>query len=1040
MARGIGVRVTRRASLTDVRQLLVLSLLLVSRMPVSAQPRDAGPPPKTIRVAADAAQGWTEGNWHVLLLRGNVVVEQNTTRVRMRDALIWMGAAQAHADGPLPVLIYGEGDVKLENGTRTTTQPKVFLQWQTTENFVLNAPQQFGRVSEDDEFYRRAMRERADQESAPPPPPESPPPEPQRTAKQPDSTLPAAATPPPGPGRRPKRVQVLPRGSSRFFSRSFAVTPDITAYAINGGVTILVEDDTHLIDLSTDRAVIWIKGQDSQGAINNLRTGGSNRDDYEIYLEGHVEILHAAQSGTLRGATRRLKADSAYYDVSRNVALLTNCELTLRQPGLAAPIVVKASEVRQVSMDRFEANMAEISASRQPGDPFLRLQTGQLTLEEREKERRGLFGRATLDPATGQPIVDKQLWFTAEDIVPRAGPVPIGYLPKLSGDVRDPLGPLESVRVRSDRIFGTGVQVRWDLFQLLGLEKPENTAWRLDTDYLSQRGPAIGTEFDTAGTGLFGLPGRYQTSARGYLISDEGQDFLGPFRTFEPPRDLRGRFLLRHRQEFDEHWSFLGQGSYLSDRNFLEMFYKREFDNDVNQETYAQLRYIQDQFAATLTAQPRLRYWVNETERLPELKGYIIGQDLFSNLFTYSAKASAGYLNFLATGDLPPGYVDFPALGEFERWRALPPSSSLPHTNGIDAGRFDLFQELSLPLNVGPFKLVPYGQLDLTYYTNTLTDEPQGRVYGGGGARVSLPLTQVFSDVQSELWNLNGIAHKISLEADYRYSQSDVNFRTLPLFDRLDDDATDQARRDLRLNYLQVPPNPTQRQIRNYWLATNPLFDPQLYALRRGYENSPENLDDLQFLRFNIRQRWQTKRGLPGQEHIIDWMTLNVEATYFPDGHRDNFGNAFGLLGYDYTWHVGDRTTLVSSGWADPWPDAGRIFNIGVFIDRPERLSYYAGFRHVDPINVNALILSTSYVLSPKYAITVASSYDFGDSKNLGNSVIFTRMGSDLQFSLGFRYDALRNNFGFTFEIFPALPGRSGRRLSSVASMPTLLE
>jgi hypothetical protein len=47
--------------------------------------------------------------------------------------------------------------------------------------------------------------------------------------------------------------------------------------------------------------------------------------------------------------------------------------------------------------------------------------------------------------------------------------------------------------------------------------------------------------------------------------------------------------------------------------------------------------------------------------------------------------------------------------------------------------------------------------------------------------------------------------------------------------------------------------------------------------------------------------------------------------------------------------------------------------------------------------------------------------YDFGTSQALSNSLVLTRMGSDLQVSIGITYNALQNNFGATFMIIPNL-------------------
>src|SRR4029078_8188691 len=88
---------------------------------------------------------------------------------------------------------------------------------------------------------------------------------------------------------------------------------------------------------------------------------------------------------------------------------------------------------------------------------------------------------------------------------------------------------------------------------------------------------------------------------------------------------------------------------------------------------------------------------------------------------------------------------------------------------------------------------------------------------------------------------------------------------------------------------------------------------------------------DLEVLEVDGRQRLQTKRGFPGREHVIDWMTLDLSATAFPTPDRDNFGRAFGFLEYDYLWNIGDRTALTSSGWYDPIDNGARVFTIRTF-------------------------------------------------------------------------------------------------------------
>jgi hypothetical protein len=156
-------------------------------------------------------------------------------------------------------------------------------------------------------------------------------------------------------------------------------------------------------------------------------------------------------------------------------------------------------------------------------------------------------------------------------------------------------------------------------------------------------------------------------------------------------------------------------------------------------------------------------------------------------------------------------------------------------------------------------------------------------------------------------------------------------------------------------------------------------------------------------------------------------MTLDLSASFFPHANRDNFGENLAFLQYDWTWNIGDRTALVSSGWYDPVDNGARVFSVGAFLGRPDRTNFFLGFRELYPVNSQAVTASVTYVFSPKYAITASGVYDFGSSKALSNSLALTRIGSDLQVSLGLTYNAILNTFGVTFEIFPNLLPASRR-------------
>src|SRR5438067_12048679 len=146
-------------------------------------------------------------------------------------------------------------------------------------------------------------------------------------------------------------------------------------------------------------------------------------------------------------------------------------------------------------------------------------------------------------------------------------------------------------------------------------------------------------------------------------------------------------------------------------------------------------------------------------------------------------------------------------------------------------------------------------------------------------------------------------------------------------------------------------------------------------------------------------------------------MTLDLSVSLFPAPHRDNFGSTVSFVEWDYIWNIGDRTALTSSGLVDPEDNGPRIYTVGAHLDRPDRTSFYLGYRQIDPLESKAVTGAVTYVFSPKYAMTGSTTYDFGTSQSLSNSLIFTRMGTDLNVGFGITYNALQNNFGVVFQI-----------------------
>jgi hypothetical protein len=1010
---------------------------------------------KPLRLAGDELYTWNEGGEQVILIKGKVLLDQGVVTIRAARAVLWLDLNRHRSTGIYLVHAVAEGDVAIENGPkREKLNTAVFELASTPDPAPRPGVRTVQQAQGTDPFFRRALALRPPANgivqtaaTAPPKPastavtptqqPISPPvewpsetpptgpapsvPTPSPLVPVPSGPLPTRQVPgtgetvpvpppdmPAAPGP-PRMLSVAPRSAAGYSFNGFRTPSGEQVAVFSGGVIVLVRNvqNIGLLDIEADRLVVWTRSKSDQLLQELQTTGASSDQEYELFLAGNVQLRRSGGANAKDEQT--LKAEQLYYDVRRHVAVAVQADLELRRPGMIQPIFVRADELYQLSTTQFEASRAQIFSSKLPSDPGLKIVVAHATIDQTTYERRGLFGQPIVNRTTGQPETVNQTIIHGENVVLQVEGVPIFYLPVVQGNANDPFGPLEALAFKQDRVFGTQVFSTFDVWNLLNRDPPPGTKWRLEADYLSRRGPALGSTFDYQGLDLFGLNGPYAGNIKLYGIHDDGKDILGGGRgEADDHPDWRGRAFWRHAEKIFDDFTLQTQLSLLSDKNFLEQYYKQEFDYDYNQETFVYLKYQRDTLAASLLVKPNIRRWVTEDEWLPRADLNLLGLSPF-DVFTYNMRANAGYGQLHVT-TVPP----FPV-----------PTQQFTDVKD-ETGRFDLNQELSLPFYLGPVKVVPYGVLDLTYYTDDLSGESNGRVYGGGGVRTSLPLSRLYPSVQSDLFNLNGMYHKIVLGGNYYIADSSDPFFMFPQLDRLNDDATDQAIRDI------TPRQPALNPANGIELLTNPLYNPQLYAIRRLVDNRVDTLDTIEVIQADVRQRWQTKRGYPGMEHVVDYLTLDVSASFFPHPDRDNFGKSVAFLEYDSTWNVGDRTAIVSTGWIDPFPDGARVSTIGIFLNRPDRTNFFLGFRYIDPIDSRALTAAATYIFSPKYAITASTTYDFGINQALANSLIITRIGTDLTMSVGFTYNALLNNFGFTMEIVPNVVAASRRNMGGL--------
>jgi hypothetical protein len=1000
---------------------------------------------KPIIFEADHISLWSEGDFTFLVLKGQTMVQLGVVQLRATSAVASVNLKEYKNSGIWKVRIHAE-DLFLDTSSESKQASLGFFELSTRGEFRYRSNNKVNRQPlEEDPSCLRAKAEltketKKKSHTARKPlspqqtiPTESPasspiptiPPSPliqtqaTQTIPLPPQTIPGIQLPPAGQGETllPPRLEALPGMDQQpYFEstaplRQFSLTPRTSegfnfsfgprsgneqALLVTGGVILSVRDvqGIGLLDMEADRVVLWTKGANIQEMMENLKSNkGEASKELEIYLSGNVEVrqMDPPKTAGKPPQTRTIRADEVFYDVKRNTAVALNAEMQFFEPRIPDPVYVRANELQRLSLDKFRVYGAEFFASQTPADPGLKLYMAEAVMEQRKRMRTGLFGNPVLDRTTGQPMEYTESLTKGNNAFIKAMNVPFFWLPVFQGDARDPLGPIESLNLGYSQIFGGQFGTSLNAYDLIGMQPLENTKWRLDLDYLTMRGPGLGTDYTYLARDLFGMQDVLSGGFLLYGMHDTGQDVLGGGRGLNDGHpDWRGR--ASWRQLFETQSGFTAQANLqlLSDQNYFEQYWKNEFDTDPVQSTNIYLR--QDlgfNASGGILGQYRVLPWYTDTNWLPKADLWMTGQSFF-DLISYNSQIGLGY-GQLQTNT---GNVGLPQ---------------------VDAGRFHWMNEVSAPFSLGAFRIAPYLKGDLAYYTETInngTGEGMGRAWGGPGVRLTVPFSALYPDVTSDLFNLNGLNHKVQFGLNYSYLATSQQYTNFGQFDRLNDDATNQAIQQIR------PLLPTYNPQYGAILATSMLYDPQTYAIRRGIDTRFDTLNDVQSFQMDIRQRLQTKRGFPGNQHVVDWMIFDVSAYAFPDSSQ-NFGSNWAFMEYNYIWNIGDRTTLVSNGWLDPIDNGARTFQVGGYYNRSDRTSLYLGYREIFPVESRPLTAGFTYIFSPKYAISAFTSYDFGTQMSLANSVVFSRTGTDLQVNLGFTYNAMQNNFGFVFEILP---------------------
>ena len=694
-----------------------------------------------------------------------------------------------------------------------------------------------------------------------------------------------------------------------------------------------------------------------RSADQRLRSPGLGDEVVEgVYLEGDVVMSQGANM---------IRASRLYYDFLKEKALILDAVIRSTLAGRNVPLYVRAEEIRQLTAKQFVASQAILTTD-EFHTPHYHVGAGRVELTDRTPA--DPRGRRT-DVRAGS--------FKIHDATLNLSGYPIGYWPYLQGRIDTSETGVSSVRTGYSDDFGVEIETDWHLFNVLGLETPEGFQATLSLDFYSERGPAVGVDAEYEQDRYFGL-------IKSYLLFDADVDFLGRERETPTRRDVRGRFLLRHRQYLEDDWQLSLELSYICDEGFLEEFFESEFDNDKDQETLLHLKKQRDTWAFVAHLQSRLMDFTTQTERLPEFAYYRVGEP-FGDRATWFSENRAGMVRYR------PANQTFPELLRVGRARA----------SGAVI-RADSRQEIDAPIDAGPVRLVPFVSVRGTMWDDSPDRGGIIRAFGVAGLRGSLYLNRTFPEQRSSLFDIDGVRHIIKPDLTAWVSGTNREADDLfPFDDRVESiNEVDGVALGLR----------------------------QRWQTKRGRDANRRIVD---FVTLDVEVGFFN--GAAGD-------TITNGYTPFD---RPEASIARNYVNSSLIWRVNDRTALLSELNYDLNDGEIDLFNLSLAVERPPRFSYLLGYRYIEEGNSNLLGFDMNYRLTEKYTMAVREAFDLARGTTLDLTLAIIRKFPRWFGAVSFELDEAENDFGVSFSLWPeGLPRAAlgSRRFTGLANTTRIRE
>lgn len=916
---------------------------------------------------------WQEpSDVQVVQYEGDFALDMGQRHVRSGDAVIWISRSKYQGRTFASLQIFLWRDAQVvEPGGTVTRGDVLFATLNTFDKVRVNCAATATRPGQNTSLYQQASRARQAFLNSQ-----------QGQVAQSLEPLTVLRTREPGAIRaRPPRRPVVYRADSV----ESATVDDQTVTTATGNVYV-AQGQTgtgDFLEIRADAAVLWSQAGGSEEALGEAFGGPSSQPASSASRPAQPETAVPSPPSLTGGISKAVSAVYLEGDV-----VLTMGERMVRarrlfynfqndQAYILDAVVRSVEPARNVPFYVRAQEVRQIARNEYVADNA-KITTDEFYVPHYHigAERVVVVDRTPRD-ATGQVAGVEAGSFAARDVTFNVNDHPLFWWPYTRGDVRQGELALRGWRTWYSNQFGLSNETRWNLFNLLGTLPPEGVNADLRLDYYGKRGLGVGIESDYHRQESYGR-------LRSYYIQDDGTDTFGSLRkNLVPTQEGRGELWWQHREFLPQDWQLTLEFSWLSDVNFQEAYFPYQYFNEKQPENLIYLKKQQDNWAFTALANFRLNDFLTQSESYPDFTFYLEGEPLLGDKATLFAEARAGLVRY---------QPDNQRLYNYNR---LIDNTGATHVTP----RTDIRLEPNVPVDIGSARVVPFGVVRGTYWGRSeVAPNDTGAIFRdffNYGLRSSAYAWSVFDDVDSRLFDLYRLRHVVKEETTFWFSDSNFSSRQLTPF-------TDGV----------------------------------------------ETIDDFDGFTTKLRNLLQTQRGGPGQWRSTDWITFDAILGLFsnpPVNRPLTNGNVIQWRPEDsiarnfvqgkLTYRLSDTTLLLYDLNYDMANADVDVQNVTLSVERDPRLSYFFGWRQIEPTQSNLFGFGANYKASEKHTFAFREYYDIQRQKTEDLEVSYIRKLPRWYVAATFQLDNIQNDIGVSISAWPeGLPEATigGRRFTGI--------